>query len=161
MKNFCSHLAMYSFLGWVIEGLHHLVTCGSFKKPNFSWAPFKPMYGVAAVSLLAARKLGRKPFYFASLVLPSAIEFFSGFWLKKRFNLQYWDYSQEKGNVQGLICPKFSFYWSILAGVLVCVVQPIWRKLAGFKSISQLMSLVNTIFVSDIFCNLLRRYYKA
>ena len=52
---------IYSFLGWVLEGIFHLAKEGTFHKPNFLHGPVKPMYGFAGVLLavLYDRKIGK------------------------------------------------------------------------------------------------------
>ena len=34
---------IYSFLGWILEGLFNRIKTGSFSKPNFLHGPVKPM----------------------------------------------------------------------------------------------------------------------
>ncbi len=161
MERLCSNLAIYSFLGWLVEGIHHLWTCGSFKKPNFSWAPFKPMYGIAAILLLFVQKMGRKIFYLSAFILPSIVEYISGYWLEKSFHLRYWDYSQEKGNISGLICPKFSLYWGILSSITVHFIQPFLTNITTKKHWKNFRLAIVAIFFCDMLCNLCRRYHKA
>ena len=31
------------------------------------------------------------------------------------YHMNVWDYSREKGNVQGQICPKYAALWTLLA----------------------------------------------
>ena len=96
---FLQGVALYSFAGWMIEGTYHKVTCGSFKRPHFSWLPFKPMYGIAAMLMIKCQKKGKWTAALGVSSIPALVEYISGYWLREHYGLQYWDYSQEKGNV--------------------------------------------------------------
>lgn len=155
-------LTLYSFAGWIIEELYQKITCGTFKKANFSWLPFKPMYGIAAMLLVPLKSKGYKLRVAGFLLIPAAVEFISGYWLKRDFGLTYWDYGREKGNINGLICPKFLFYWGVLSYVLVEWVQP-WLERAfdvHRKLLEPLLSSCAVVFLTDMQCNLWRRYHQ-
>ena len=36
---------------------------------------------------------------------------------------EVWDYTAEWGNVAGLICPRYSFYWFLLCGWVIFVLR--------------------------------------
>ncbi|PWM50021.1 MAG: hypothetical protein DBX41_06415 [Clostridiales bacterium] len=130
MRLVCFRLMLYSFGGWLLEGLYQLLMTGSFWKPNFLLGPFKPMYGIASVLLLAVRPLGKRAFFFFAQVIPLGVEFVSAWWLKAAFGLQYWDYSAYKYNVAGFICLQFAVFWVVLSYAFAYFLQP---KLAKIK----------------------------
>ena len=39
------------------------------------------------------------------------IEYFAGLIFIKGMHVKLWDNSDEKFNIQGIICPKFTFFW--------------------------------------------------
>lgn len=47
-------------------------------------------------------------------IVITASEFISGIIFNKIFKLDVWDYSKNKLNIAGQICPLFSFFWCIL-----------------------------------------------
>ncbi len=56
-------------------------------------------------------------FYFlGSMVLTSALEWLTGYVLKKVFHTSWWDYSDQPFNIGGYICLRFS-----ILGGLGCV----------------------------------------
>ena len=93
---FLHGVTLYSFAGWLIEETFQKVTCGTFKRPHFSWLPFKPMYGIAAMLMVTTQKKGKWAALLGISSIPMAVEFVSGYWLRERYGLKYWDYSQEK-----------------------------------------------------------------
>ena len=120
---------LYSFLGWLLEGLFNLTKEGSFQKPNFLHGPVKPMYGVAGVLLTAGFKYDRRHFAWYSWVLPLLVEYISAWWLEHRYALKYWDYSREPMQIDGRICLKFALCWVILAQLVVHVVHPFIKRM--------------------------------
>lgn len=155
-------VTIYSFAGWVLESLYHKALCGSFRRPHFSWLPFKPMYGIAAMLLVKTKQKGKLRAVVAAGGIPTAVEFLSGYWLRQSYGLKYWDYSQEKGNIQGLVCPKFMAYWMALGSLLVYQVQPKMEKwLKGCQERGQkLLSAAAFLMVTDVQCNLWRREHN-
>ncbi|WP_198015862.1 putative ABC transporter permease [Paenibacillus sp. HW567] len=136
------YFMLYSFLGWVLEGSYSLYSAGTFRKKGFLRGPFKPMYGFAPLLLLSAKDLGFPfPLIVAlALIIPSAVEYASGWLLKAAFHKQWWDYSEMPYQMQGHICLKFSLYWWGLA--LACMyglhpfiemlyrqIEPLWLLL--------------------------------
>ncbi len=47
-------------------------------------------------------------------IIITATEFISGIIFNKLLKLDVWDYSNNKFNIAGLICPLFSFFWCIM-----------------------------------------------
>lgn len=147
---------IYSFLGWFLEGCYNWVVAGYFRKPNFLHTPLKPMYGFAGVLLAGSYKHDRKHFRYQCCLLPLVVEFFSGLWLERGFNLKYWDYSKEFLQLGGYICLKFALCWIILAQLLVHIVQPLLEvtlkivgKFPGWKMICQLFFLDCFVTIHD------------
>lgn len=119
------YFLVYSFLGWIIEGVFNFFTKGSFFKPNFLYLPFKPMYGFAAVWLILLKNF--LPFWLfliALFVIPSCVEYLTAYALSRLFDLKYWDYSHCPHQLSGYICLRFSVYWFFLCLALIYVLHP-------------------------------------
>jgi len=59
------------------------------------------------------------------IILPTLIEFITGYLYKKVYKTQLWDYSKESYNFMGIICLKFSFYWFILTVITYYLILPL------------------------------------
>lgn len=119
------YFLVYSFLGWIIEGLFNFFTKGSFIKPNFLFLPLKPMYGFAAVWLIVLKNcLPLWLFLIFAFVIPSFIEYLTAYTLSHLFDLKYWDYSHCPHQLSGYICLRFSVYWFFLCLALIYVFHP-------------------------------------
>lgn len=117
-------------VGWVIEVLfrHFNDKKRKWYNPGFCVGPWLPIYGFALViiySITWVEYLLPHPgeiqtriilFVIMSLCITS-MELIAGTILKNTMNVRLWDYSKEWLNYKGYICPKFSFFWVLLAAV--------------------------------------------
>ena len=119
---------IYSFIGWIIEELYSFVVNGKFKKEGFLRGPFKPMYGIAISLLILCHEIlgiDGIPMILLCFLIPTTVEYISGYLLKHIFNKVYWDYSKLKFNLQGIVTLQFSLYWTFLSFIAVYFLQPI------------------------------------
>lgn len=129
------YFIIYSFLGFIIEGLFNLFKEGHFIKPNFLKLPIKPMYGFASTLLVMAAPF--VPLWLLLIlcfIIPSSVEYLSAYLLETYLELHYWDYTHKPLQAHGYICLEFSCYWFLLSLILVFFVQPVIASLYGFVS---------------------------
>ena len=109
----------------------------SFKEMDQSWflvGPYLPLYGfsLCVVYLLAHIDVSfihevylRKTVLFLLMALSvTLIEYFAGLIFIKGMHVKLWDYSDEKFNIQGIICPKFTFFWYLLSAIYYFLIHP-------------------------------------
>ncbi|MBY9079696.1 putative ABC transporter permease [Paenibacillus sp. HN-1] len=145
---------IYSVLGWLLEGTYNRVTTGTFRKDGLMLGPYKPMYGLAPVLLLALGGL-RMPLPWllvSTLIVPTVVEFASGAMLKALFRRQWWDYSGKRWQLGGHICLEFSLYWWVLSLFTLAVIQPLvsilyWLVLPAW---GVLFPVVLVLFAADL-----------
>ena len=127
-----------SVLGWGLELFYRNARRGKGEKwvnPGFCSGPYVPLYGfgLCALYLLASLEqfsltghpVWNKVCLFAAMALAmTAIEYAAGILCLKVLKVRLWDYSQRWGNVQGIICPLFSFYWAVLGAVYYFLIHP-------------------------------------
>ena len=126
-----------SVLGWVLELLFRNLTQHPEKlvNPGFCAGPYLPIYGfgLCALYLLASLEkfsLIHNPFwnkmllFFAMAVGMTLIEYVAGVFCLKFLKVRLWDYSGLWGNVQGIICPLFSFFWAVLGAMYYFLIHP-------------------------------------
>lgn len=157
---------IYSFIGWIIELLYNYAINRDFKKAGFLKGPYKPMYGIAVTILI----IGREVFQFNKIVMlilcfivPSIVEYLSGYLLKKVFNESYWDYSDLKYNLNGIVTLKFSIYWSVLSLIGIYIIQPLLYNIL-FIRFYELINILTYIFIvifsTDIFFTITSKIIK-
>ena len=98
--------------------------------PGFCTGPYLPIYGfgLCALYLLASMEqrfgLSKAVLFILMAVSMTVIEYIAGILCLKFSKLRLWDYSNEWGNVQGIICPKFSLFWAILGALYYFLIHP-------------------------------------
>lgn len=111
--------------------MYQAVELGKFINRGFLNGPYCPIYGfgviIVAVSLNPLKE-NIIALYIGSVVLTSALELVTGFVLEKIFNQHWWDYSEEKFNIGGYICLKFSLLWGVACIVVVRLIHPSIEK---------------------------------
>ncbi|MFX0549596.1 putative ABC transporter permease [Hathewaya histolytica] len=148
------YFMFYSFCGCIIENLYSFFTKGVFKKEVFLKGPFKPMYGSAPVILLVLLSKTKNWFLIILLcfLVPSFVEYISGFLLEKLFNRKWWDYSDMPMQLHGYISLRFSVYWIFLSLLMLYIIHPLVRGL--YLRISYLWTLLSPLvfiyFISDL-----------
>ncbi|WP_449537731.1 putative ABC transporter permease [Ferdinandcohnia sp. Marseille-Q9671] len=113
---------IYSFLGWLLENTYSYVRKRVFFKDNFLFGPFKPMYGFAPILLvlLIGNDMHWSIVVGLCFLIPTLVEYGSGFLLEKLFGRKWWDYSGHKLQLHGHICFSYSICWIVLS--LGCLV---------------------------------------
>lgn len=102
--------------------------------PGFLAGPYLPLYGfsLCALFLLAHIKISFIEnkvvsklvlFIIMSLVV-TCIEYIAGLIFIKRMKIKLWDYENQWGNINGIICPRYSFFWAVLSAIYYFLIHP-------------------------------------
>ncbi len=131
-----------SMTGWVLELFFRRFI--STKNPSRKWinpgflvGPCIPLYGFGLIGLFVMSLfpyVGQKRFgqitpgglvmaILAMGVMMTLIEYIAGLIFIRHMKIKLWDYSNEKFNIQGIICLKFSVIWTVLAAVYYFFIQ--------------------------------------
>ena len=118
---------IYSFLGFAIETVYRSIVEKKFVYPGFLFGPYCPVYGFAAVALilfLTPLKNNFLLFAAGAFVLTTLFEYIAGAFLENLMHTRLWDYSDEKFNIKGRVCLKFSLAFTLLSAVFMYVIHP-------------------------------------
>ena len=127
--------------------------------PGFLTGPYLPLYGCGVVVLYALSYLEKLLvrfdtggilhyviMFFIMAAAMTLVEYIAGIIFVKGMHIKLWDYSNEKGNIQGIICPKFTFFWGVLSLLYYFFLYPpITRMIMWFLN-HQLFSFVVGVF---------------
>lgn len=147
---------IYAFLGWCLEVTYQAVEHGRFINRGFLGGPYCPIYGVGVIIVTLALYPLRETIillYIGSVALTSSLELVTGYVLEKIFRQHWWDYSDERFNVKGYICLKFSLLWGVACLVTVRIIHPTIEKLVDLIPQTAgivVMVLIYVGFVSDL-----------
>ena len=117
-----------SMLGWCIEFFYrHFASKDKiWVNPGFLLGPYLPLYGfgLCILYLMALIDINKILLFIMMAILMTIIEYIAGVIFIKGMKVMLWDYSKEKFNFQGIICPKFSFYWALLGAAYYFLIHP-------------------------------------
>lgn len=118
---------LYSVTGWIMETLLFAVRDKKSVKRGFLFGPLCPIYGTGAV-VCTLLLYGRVSNFFAlfaiGLVLCDTIEYVTSFVMEKAFHAKWWDYSNQKFNLNGRICLVSSLLFGGGVALLIKFIQP-------------------------------------
>lgn len=132
--------AIGSVIGWGLEVIFRKFFSDSNPKhkwinPGFLIGPYLPLYGCSLVILFLLSHMEtflpienivlRKLTLFIIMALAiTAVEYLTGLIFIVKMNIKLWDYSNNFGNIKGIICPTFTFFWYILSAFYYFLINP-------------------------------------
>lgn len=118
-----------AFGGWVLELFYRRFFSAmnperKWINPGFCAGPYLPIYGFGLTGLFLLSVFCEKNFmkygwlgylllFVFMAIAMTLIELVAGATCLRFFQLRLWDYKNEWANYKGLICPKFSFFWTL------------------------------------------------
>ena len=159
-----------SVLGWVLELFFRKFFSSSnpehkWINPGFCTGPYLPIYGFGLCALYLLARIGdatglddslqgKAVLFVGMAVSMTLIEYIGGLMLLKGAKIRLWDYSNCRGNIQGLICPLFSIFWALLGAGYYFLVHPhILSALSWFSknlAFSFVIGLFFGVFLVDM-----------
>lgn len=159
-----------SVSGWVLELFfrRYFSKNNPEKKwinPGFCTGPYLPLYGcglcmlyliasMERLNIISNQHLNKAALFCAMAFSMTAIEYIAGIINLKISKVRLWDYSNEWGNIQGIICPKFSVFWAILGALYYFLIHShIISALTWFSqnlAFSFVIGLFFGVFIIDV-----------
>lgn len=156
--NFTQWLAffiIYCFLGWLWESCYVSVRQKKWVNRGFMHGPLLPIYGSGAVIvLLAALPFKGNVFavYIAGMIAATLLEYCTGVAMEAIFKVRYWDYSNQKFNLNGHICLFSSLGWGFFSILMVyCLHKPFERMVLAIPDnvLTPVLYIVMMIAAAD------------
>lgn len=123
-----------SCIGWCIEVVfRRIFTAKKWINPGFLTGPYLPLYGFGVVGmyLICLIPIDVGSYWLNALITiaitgvsMTVIEYLAGLIFIKGMRVKLWDYSNRWGNIQGIICPLFSFFWLAVGALYYFVIDP-------------------------------------
>ena len=128
-----------SMAGWVLELFFRRFLSRAnperrWINPGFLVGPYIPLYGsglcilylLAQIQLptIAGEPMRQLVRFVIMMVAMTALEYVVGVMTIKFLKVRLWDYSKNWGNLQGIICPKFSLCWAALGAIYYFLIHP-------------------------------------
>ena len=143
-----------SVLGWGLEVLfRRFFSAHHWVNPGFLVGPYLPLYGSSLCILYLLAMLeplipvenawGRKLLLFVLMALAiTLVEYIAGLIFIRGMKIKLWDYSERWGNIQGIICPLFTFFWGVLSLAYYFLLYPPLRRLVVWFVAHPLFSFI-------------------
>lgn len=129
-----------SVSGWCIEVVFRRFFSSAnperkWINPGFCTGPYLPIYGCGLCVLYLIAGLesrltlpdifwGKALLFLGMACCMTAIEYLAGLACLKLARVRLWDYSENWGNIQGIICPRFSLLWALLGAAYYFLIHP-------------------------------------
>jgi len=117
----------YCLCGWIWESCYVSVRQGRWVNRGFLHGPILPIYGFGAIIILLStlRVQGDlRLVYLFGMISATVLEYFTGAAMESLFHVRYWDYSNQRCNLNGHICLTSSLAWGGFSILLVRVIHP-------------------------------------
>lgn len=151
-------------IGYFIELVFRRIVHKKWINPGFLIGPCLPLYGVGTLCLYLISSLDYgfigSDFWRAVFVIfvitfaMTFVEYITGIVFIKGMNVKLWDYSDRKGNIQGIICPMFTFFWGLIGAVYYLFVHRFVTVAAGWIDAnplySYLLGMYFGVFIVDV-----------
>ena len=145
----------YCFCGWVWESCYVSAKQRHWVNRGFLHGPLLPIYGSGAIIILFATLPVADNFwlvYFLGMLAATALEYVVGAVMEQLFKVRYWDYSNQRFNLNGYICLTSSVAWGFLTIFLTEVIhKPIERWVLHVPTMIGIpcLSVITVVFIID------------
>lgn len=127
------YVFIFSIIGLIIETLYCYFTTGVLEsRKGLIWGPFCPIYGVGAAILIIVLDRYRNnvfKLFIYGIILGSLVEYVLSFGLEAIFGMRFWEYSYIDWHLNGRIAITYSFFWGVLALLVIKLMKPVIDKI--------------------------------
>ena len=148
----------YAFLGWCIEVTLKYFQFHRFINRGFLTGPWLPIYGSGAALITVAVK-GLSPLessvgttFVISFILCGFIEYWTSYFLEKRFHARWWDYSRKPMNLHGRVWIGNLILFGLGGVLIIEAINPLLLRLSGHMSpgLREVLAIcLSAVFAAD------------
>lgn len=149
----------YSIIGWIAETTYVSIIKKKFIDRGFLIGPYCPIYGCGAIIIifyLTQYKDNILTVFLLGMLLCSILEYFTSFIMEKLFNARWWDYSNDRYNLNGRICLKNSSLFGLGSIIVIYLGQPFIENIIPKTNTTLLIIVIifSVIFLADLITSL-------
>ena len=116
-----------SIIGWILElFFRKIISNGEWINPGFLVGPYLPLYGfgLCVFYLLSQINLNGILVILIMMITVTIVEYIAGLIFIKGMGVKLWDYTNNWGNIDGLICPLYMLLWGGLGAIYYYLISP-------------------------------------
>ncbi len=150
--------------GYLLEVVYRSIKRKRIVNPGLLVGCCLPIYGSGSVvlyllcsinlSFISSRAWQIVFLLVLATILMTVIEYISGLFCLKVLHTRYWDYSDRKLNIQGIVCPTFSLIWGVCCLGFYFLVFPWIHPVASFVSTNSVLLVLMGIYYGVFFVDL-------
>ena len=131
MKFFLTYFSIffiYSVIGWIVESTYVSIKEKKFVDRGFLIGPYCPIYGLGSLVIIfyiEQYKNNIITVFFLSVIICSILEYLTSYLMEKIFKARWWDYSNEKFNLNGRICGKNALLFGLGGIIILYLLNPL------------------------------------
>lgn len=118
---------IYSFIGWIIEVIDIFITTKKLVNRGFLIGPYCPIYGYGSLFIIYfLHSYTDSPIvlFVMTIAICSVLEYSTSYLMEKIFKARWWDYSNNKYNINGRICVGNMILFGIGGCMILYVANP-------------------------------------
>ena len=123
---------IYSLAGWLVEVIPATIREKKFVDRGFLVGPYCPIYGCGVILItLLLQKYADDILvtFFMSIIICGTLEYLTSYIMEKIFKARWWDYSNNKFNINGRICLETLVPFGIGGVLVLFVFNPFLEKI--------------------------------
>lgn len=143
---------LFSLFGYIAEMTMCIIVDRKITNRGFLCGPIIPIYGVGSlflILLLSPFKSNPIIVFFFGIIITTALEYVTSYLLEKIFHNRWWDYSNNKFNINGRICLLNSSLFGIGALAIIYLADPIFQDF--LKQMNGTALIISAIVIFIIF----------
>lgn len=150
-----TYFIIYSIAGWALESVYRSFCERKLINTGFLNGPFCPIYGIGTIIMFLFLQQFENNIiilFIISFLVLSIWEYFVGVLLEKIFKTKYWDYSDQKININGRVCLFNSICWGILGILFVKYIHPFVERnlyLMNPLILKIIVAIITVMFIID------------
>lgn len=139
----------YSIFGWLVECIFCTIVDKKLTYDRgFLLGPYCPIYGWGTLYMyFFLTKYREDPFtlFVMAVVGTTILEYFTSYMMEKLFKARWWDYSNQKFNIEGRVCLLNSFLFGVLGLAFIYVIHPCYSLFLE-RIPDHILIILSTIF---------------
>lgn len=152
ISQFFMKFILFSLFGYIAEMLMCIIVDKKITNRGFLCGPVIPIYGVGSIFLiLLLERYRNEPIvvFVFGIIITTILEYITSYLLEKIFHNRWWDYSQNKFNINGRICLLNSFLFGIGSLIIIYLANPIFDDF--LSQMNQTALIISAIIIFIIF----------
>lgn len=121
------YFIIIAICGWIMEVVLQLIQKHKFSDRGFLIGPYCPIYGCGGLLItfcLTGLKEHPVALFSMAILICGILEYATSYIMEKIFHARWWDYSENKYNINGRVCLETIIPFGILGVILIYIVNP-------------------------------------